>query len=108
MHNLQDPTAELRRLCAALKGLLRAGKYLLIVDDVWKEDFDLFKGTRLGLLSLQAGSGCVITSRHSTLIGSAAIHHVRMASASQDCAEAILRASAYVGTTPTPSEEAQV
>lgn len=42
---------------------LRQRKLLLIIDDVWSEDFALFESDWLGIDALHGGSACVITSR---------------------------------------------
>lgn len=61
----------LKRLCLAIRGKLsdRACKRLIIVDDVWPEDFELFsKRVWLGLDTLHGGSVFVVTSRGRGLV----------------------------------------
>lgn len=61
----------LTNLCRAIRGKLsdRACKRLVIVDDVWPEDFELFsKSVWLGLDTLHGGSVFVVTSRGRGLV----------------------------------------
>ena len=60
----------LKALCQAVRSKLSGSecKLLLIIDDVWPEDFELFERNWLGLDSLHGGSACVITSRDRGLV----------------------------------------
>lgn len=66
---LQAPPAAdlLRELCRQVQKKLQQRKFLLIIDDVWSEDFPLFESGWLGIDTLHGRSACVITSRHAGL-----------------------------------------
>lgn len=62
---MQGPLELLKRLCQVMREKLRKRKLLLIIDDVWPDDFPLFeRDSWLALDTLQGGSICVLTSRN--------------------------------------------
>lgn len=59
------PMQRLHQVCRRIRQLLLKRKLLLIIDDVWGEDFDLFRLRWLAIDSQQGGAACVLTSRAS-------------------------------------------
>ena len=60
----------LQQVCQRVRQRLCERKHIVIVDDVWPEDFDMFRRDRLAVGSLQSGSVWVLTSRDGGLAAS--------------------------------------
>jgi hypothetical protein len=91
---LQAPTTQLRQLCAGLQERLHERQLLVIVDDVWPEDLDLFMHQWLGLLLLQSGSTSVITSRSADAVRTCNVKVVPLKPISHKLSKRILHAYA--------------
>jgi hypothetical protein len=60
---MQDPSTKLRMLCGRIRSQLDSHRHLLIIDDIWPEDFPLFEREWLAVDDLHGGSACILTSR---------------------------------------------
>ena len=114
---LQAPEDQLQDLCGAITHEVDAKAYLLIIDDVWPEDFPLFQQNpgRLGLTALRRSAGkpyssaCVMTSRDKGLASAAAhIQKIHLSHATEAASIKILANNVYSDQGPASSTDHQV
>lgn len=65
---VQVPSAQFRLLCALVMDVLESKKLLIMMDDVWPEDFACFQSGGLDLLAMRNGSRCLLSLRHTELV----------------------------------------
>lgn len=101
---MQVPSAQFKLLCGRVLKCCEDRKLLLILDDVWEEDFSCFRTGRLDLLGMRNGSRCVLTSRHRGLTGGC-LHGVPLSRSSIDGTRAFRILTEYAALTPGAMQE---